>query len=343
MTAERILVRGPNWLGDLVMATPGFRALRGAFPDSEIVLHARAEHLALFAASKCFDRCLPVRSYHRGPSALVREGRGLRPRGYDLGICLPDSTSSALLMRLACRGTVVGYRRRGSRWLLDRAPAPPPPMTPRERHVLGVIAAAAPACDRGDTRVALELDGEAEERAEGFLQDSGLAARDLVLLAPGASYGPSKLWPARHFAAVADALAEHAAIAVIGTPGEASLCEALCEAADTPILNFAGRLELPVLLGVIARARLLICNDAGARHLATALGRPCVVLFGPTSVEKTALNLERVEVIEGDAGCRPCYHRICPIDHRCLRDLAPERVVRAAESILAGSPQEGAS
>lgn len=188
--AERILVRGPNWLGDLVMATPGFRVLREAYPDSEIVLHARAEHLPLFAASTCFDRCLPVSSYHRGIGALLREGSALRPRGFDLGVCLPDSTSSALLLRVACRGVAVGYRRRGASLLLDRAPERPPRMTPRERHVLGVIAALVPGCERADTRVALELDGEAEERAERLLRDSGIAGQDLVLLAPGASYGP---------------------------------------------------------------------------------------------------------------------------------------------------------
>ena len=85
------------------------------------------------------------------------------------------------------------------------------------------------------------------------------------------------------------------------------------------------------------RARVLVCNDAGARHVAVALGVPSVVLFGPTSLAKTNLNLERVRALAADVACRPCYHRACPIDHRCMTRLAPERVAAAALPALRGA------
>ena len=96
--SREILVRAPNWLGDLVMCTPAFRALRGAFPDDRISLHARPELLPVLDGAPWFDELLPLRSYHRGARAMWSEARALRrARRFDLGVCIPDSWSSALL------------------------------------------------------------------------------------------------------------------------------------------------------------------------------------------------------------------------------------------------------
>jgi heptosyltransferase-2 len=85
--------------------------------------------------------------------------------------------------------------------------------------------------------------------------------------------------------------------------------------------------DLGALKAVLRRCRVLVCNDAGARHVAVAFGVPCVVLMGPTSREKTALNLEQVDVLEAEVDCRPCYLRDCPIDHRCMTRIDPDRVI----------------
>ncbi|RIK95793.1 MAG: LPS biosynthesis glycosyltransferase, partial [Proteobacteria bacterium] len=103
-----------------------------------------------------------------------------------------------------------------------------------------------------------------------------------------------------------------------------------------PAALLAGALDLGASKALLRRARVLVCNDAGARHVAVALGVPTVVLFGPTSLAKTNLNLERVRALAADVGCRPCYHRVCPIDHRCMTRIAPERVVAAALPALRG-------
>ena len=105
MEPQEILVRGPNWTGDVIMATPGFRALRAGFPAARITLQLRESQLPLLAGAPWFDERLPVRSYGRRGLAPLREGLALRAqRRFDLGVCLPDSFSSALLMRAAVRG-----------------------------------------------------------------------------------------------------------------------------------------------------------------------------------------------------------------------------------------------
>jgi heptosyltransferase-2 len=157
----------------------------------------------------------------------------------------------------------------------------------------------------------------------------------IVVIAPGASYGPSKQWPPGHFARAADALAGQARIVLLGAPGERALAAAVAGAMRTQAADLSGRIGLGALKAVVKRARVAICNDAGLRHVAVAFGVPCVVLMGPTSLEKTALNLERVTVLVEDVSCRPCYLRECPIDHRCLTRIAPERAVAAALSAIA--------
>ncbi len=340
MSAPRILVRAPNWLGDLVMSTPGFRALRAAHPDAHITLHVREPLLPLMDGAPWFDAVLPLRSYHAGALAMLGEARALRAAGrFDLGICIPDSWSSLLLMRAAGVREVVGYERAGRGGLLHRrvrmpADAGPGRLVARERHVLGLMeAVGAPA--RGSQ---LELFTTADEEARA---DSALAAKGVdpeagcVALAPGASYGTSKQWPANSFARVGDeVLARGLQVVVLGAPGEEPLAAQVAGAMAGPAAVLAGELDPGALKAVIRRMRILVCNDAGARHVAVAFGVPSVVMLGPTSLAKTDWNLDRVRVVETDVDCRPCYARDCPIDHRCMIRLTPDRVTRAVDDWL---------
>jgi len=330
-----VLVRGPNWAGDVVMATPGFRALHAAFPAARRVLLLRPGLIPLLDGSPWFDEVRPVRGGGSDPAALWREARALRAERFELGISLPDSFSSALLLRLAGVRRAIGYARNGRSWLLHRAvPLPREAgrrvMIARERHVLGLVeAAGAPA--RG-TALELFVTGAEEAEATAALAAAGVdPVRPIAALAPGASYGPAKLWPAHHFAAVGDALAAAGAqVVIVGSPAESELATRVREGMRAHAADLTRGASLGRLKALLRRARVLVCNDAGARHVAVAFGTPCVVLFGPTALEKTNLNLERVTALWHDVPCRPCYHRVCPIDHRCLVRLEPARVVAAA-------------
>jgi heptosyltransferase-2 len=99
-------------------------------------------------------------------------------------------------------------------------------------------------------------------------------------------------------------------------------------------IDLAGALTLGEVKALIRRAALMICNDAGARHIAAAFGVPSIVFFGPTSLAKTSLNLEGIEVLQTEDSCRPCYARSCPIDHRCMTGIEADRVIRLASETL---------
>jgi heptosyltransferase-2 len=244
-------------------------------------------------------------------------------------------------MRLGGVRRIVAYRRFGRGPLVD-CPVEPPGgngrriMVARELHVLGLVEAAG--CPRLGTHVELFVSPEEEAEAFAVLRRAGVDVTcHLALIAPGASYGPSKLWPAERFAQVGDELARRgAAVAVVGTAGERALAARVVEGMQARAANLAGLLGLGALKAVVRRARVLVGNDAGARHLAVALGVASVILMGPTSLEKTPLNLERVTVLSADVSCRPCYLRECPIDHRCMVRIEPEQVIEAALPALLG-------
>lgn len=336
---SRILVRAPNWVGDVVMATPAFRALRARFPRAEITVQVRDAIAPLLTGAPWFDARVDVVSHRRGILATLAEGRALRTHRFDLGICLPDSVSSALLMRAAGVREIVGHARGLHGLLLHRPVAPARGaqggrFVARERQVLGLAAAAGAPSD--DTRLELFTTAEEEEEAVAALATAGVSPDEgWVALAPGAAYGPSKCWPPGHFARLSESLSRHGLRAVlVGAPGEREASARVVAAASPPPVDLTGRISLGALKAVLRRARALVCNDAGARHVAVAFGVPVVCLFGPTSLAKTNLNLERVSVLAADVGCRPCYHRSCPTDHRCMTRIEPERVAKTTLGVL---------
>ncbi|MBW2392959.1 MAG: lipopolysaccharide heptosyltransferase II [Deltaproteobacteria bacterium] len=342
---QEILIRGPNWTGDWIMATPGFRALRAGFPEARITLAVRSGLEPLATGAPWFDAVVPVSSYGHGALALVREAKQLRGTRFDLGVCLPDSFSAALLMRLAGVREIIGYRRGWRRALLHRSVPLPSDggrrlMLARELHVLGLVEALG--CARLGTDLELFVTAAEEREAHDRLDKDGIdPEQPYVVLAPGASYGSSKCWPPASFAAVGDALARAGArVVVVGTPAERELVGEVVSAMTERSVALAGELSLGGLKAVLRESKLLVCNDAGARHLAVAFAVPCVVMMGSTSLEKTDLNLDRVQILIADVACRPCYKRECPIDHRCMTRISPEHVTARALPALASDAAE---
>ena len=340
-----ILVRGPNWLGDLVMATPGLRSLRAGFPDARITLQVRPGLEDLLQGSSYVDRIESLDSYKKGPGALLLEARHWRKRHrFDLGICLPDSFSSALFMKLAGVRKVVGYTHPGRALLLEEAVTPlarqrQRKWVSREEHALGLMRV----LDCPDLGTSLSLPVSSRERADlaQALEAKGVPPGNprLAVLAPGASYGSSKRWPIAHFAAVGDALVEAGArVVLVGSSDEVELTRAVEESMRSTVVDLAGFLGLGALKALLEKAQVLIANDAGCRHIAASFGVPSLVFFGSTSVEKTPLNLEAVRVFERSLECRPCYKRKCPLPgHPCLSEILPGPVSEVALQVLGDS------
>ena len=337
-----ILVRLPNWVGDALMATPALRALRCAHPEAEISVAAGAPIAALLRGLGSVDRWLSTEG--SGARALVRHARELAARRFDWAVLLPDSAHVALAPWLARVPLRAGYARdplRGA--LLTRALAPPRaeggrrlPISMIERYLR--ITRALGCADAG-IELDLPLDPLACESVAKRLALAGVGeAEPLVVVTPGASFGASKLWPPEHFAAACDGLrAARGLRAVLAPgPGEEAVAQAIAaRASAAPLVLDAPVTTLPELAALVARSKLVLTNDTGPRHIAVALGTPVISLLGPTDPRHTAHLLERQRVLREPVECSPCHLKVCPIDHRCMQRLAPERVLAAAGELLA--------
>src|SRR5574337_698126 len=330
-----ILVASPNWLGDAVLALPALANLRRSFPDARISLLVRSWLSQLFRFLPFIDELVELPS--RGE--LMWAATTLRQRDFELALLLPNSFRIALISRLAGIPHRVGYEADGRGSLL----------TVGVRSSVGASLHQADAYlellralkwDAWSRPTALRLPPGSDAEAEKLLTDSGIPAHTLCIgMTPGAAYGTAKRWPVDRFAAAADLLVDRlgATVLLFGSPSEASLTRAIREQMRGTAIDFGGRTTLTDLAGLLRRCALLLTNDTGAMHLASALEIPCVALFGPTDPCRTGPLGSGHQVLYDPPACSPCRYRDCPIDHRCMVGLDVEKVVATAEALLTRS------
>jgi heptosyltransferase II len=339
---RRVILRTPNPLGDAVMAEPAMRAIAGRFPDAEIVVAAPRAIAALAETWSFAGQCAPIE--RGGARNFLATARKLR--GGDLCVLFPNSFGSAAEVLLAGIPRRLGYDRDKRGWLLTDRVAPP--AEPRGQHMiayywrlaeaLGVAPLendawqALPGAER--TRPNMRASVAMRQAASEMLARSGVDARPYIVLAPGAGYGSAKQWPAAHYAVLARRAAElDAAIVLVGAPGEVQLCAGIARGSGA--VNLAGQTDLGALIGIIAGAAAFVGNDAGAAHLAAALGAPGVVLFGSTSEAHSAPIGAAMRIMHLHLECSPCFARECPLGHlRCLTEIAPDAVLEPLRAAL---------
>jgi heptosyltransferase-2 len=318
---ERIVVRAPNWIGDVVLSLAALRDLRRNFPRARLEVLARAWVAELYRAVAEVDAVRIAQDVRADADAL----RG----AFDAGVVLPNSFGSALALWWARLPERWGYATDGRRPLLTRAPRVPPQVRGRSqvyyyRAMLagaGLRVSATP-----DVSLRCPPDWTESAGADRLLGKEG--GGDWVGVNPGAFYGTAKRWLPERFAAVADSLAARGArIALVGGAAERPIGEAIAAQMRAPARDLCGQTTVPELVGVLARLRLLVTNDSGPMHLAAALGVPVVAVFGPTDWRETHPVGTAHRVVREPVHCSPCGLRECPIDHRCMRRVSVDRVL----------------
>ena len=349
MTATRVVVRAPNWLGDLVMALPALAALAEHQVDGTLAIAAPAAHAPVIDAARIADEILPLAA-DRGVVGALRSGDdvdALRRGGFDVAILLTNSFASALQMRRAGVPERWGFATDLRRPLLTRAVARP--RAGRQvLHQSAVYRALLEALDipAAPRSVGLDVPESARERGRALLGARGWPKGALLVgIAPGAAYGHAKRWPPEAVAALIDALGARDVWSVlVGSPGDRPTGLAIESAIDrrggragrSRLVNLIGATDLAGLLGVLAACRVGIANDSGAMHVASAIGVPVMAIFGPTDERATAPLGPHV-VLSEPVWCRPCLLRECPLDHRCMTRLHHARVLAAVLGRLDGA------
>jgi heptosyltransferase-2 len=333
---RHVVVRAPNWVGDLVMATPLLEAAVREARFERVTVVLRAHLVPLLAGGPCAEH---VQALARGRSE-VEHYRALAP---DAVALLSNSLGSAwrafrarIPLRagaaLGGRGALLTHRvvppTRGGR----RAPIPTAHLLADVMGLLGVLPR--------DLHPRLYTSAEARRAARARLEGLGLApGAGYVLCTPSAAFGAAKMWPARHHARALELLHERFALAAIvtGAPGEEPVMQAVARACRTPVIELSTvPRDLELLKALVAEAALLLTSDSGPRWFAAAFDVPCVTVMGPNFPELTASSLEHCEVVRvAGLECAPCLERVCPLGHhRCMEALAPEQVLAAAARLL---------
>lgn len=333
----RLAIRAPNWVGDLVMATPVLEAARASERFSAVRILVRKHLVGVLADGPCADLVEPLASD-------ADEVRAYREFGPGAVLLLTNSFGAALRARRAGVPIRAGAALSGRRFLLTHSVVPPTrdgrrlpiPTAHLLRDVAGLLGILVPDLHpRLGVRAAIV--GEERARLERLGVD---LAKGYVLCCPGAAFGAAKLWPPERFAEVLDALwLERGWRGVVtGGPGEEALVGAVAAASSRGVISLVKEArDLERLKALVAGAKLLLVGDSGPRWYAAAFDVPCVSVMGPNFPELTATSLEHARILRVEGlECAPCLERVCPLGHhRCMRDLDAKRVLGAALEVSA--------
>ena len=342
-----VLVLSPNWLGDAIMALPAIADVKRHVGAARLVVAARPAVADVFRLAPYVDEVVVLEWRGR---ILRRHGwrrdlEALRRGGCGTAILLPNSFAAAWLTARAGVGERWGYATDMRGPLLTRAVERPGKSVHQAEYYQHMVRELG--VPTGPREAVLVVPAPGERAARDLLRDRGWdVARPLIVIAPGAAYGKAKQWLPEHFARLAVMLSNDrgAQCVLVGSAAdrEATALVRTLVASDAamPLIDLAGATTLEMLAGVLSLARVCVSNDSGAMHLAAAVGAPVAALFGPTREYETsplARKDRRAEVLIHPVFCRPCMLRECPIDHRCMKGLAPERVFSAVSEMMAGA------
>jgi heptosyltransferase-2 len=325
-SVARVAVRATNWLGDAVMSLPALRAVRAIFPHAHLTVIARPSVAGIYERESAVNEVIVYRDRSEC-AARLRAGR------FDAALLFQNAFDAALLTWMARIPERIGYRRDGRGVLLTQAiPVPEPGEIPRhERFYYLELLRRAGLMERFPECEAIRLDGLDAARAAGQARLAAMGiGRTVIGISPGAAYGGAKRY--ERFAEVARELGP-ADYLVFGAPSEAELCRSV--AAQIPgARNLAGQTTLPEFIELAAACRVFLTNDSGAMHVASAAGVPTVTVFGATDETTTGPTGPLARIVREHVECAPCLLRECPIDHRCMTRVPPERVAGAAREFL---------
>ena len=341
----RIAVFCPNLIGDTVMATPTFRAIRRGFPGALVAAVIKPHVAPTLDGTTWFDEWIRF-----DPHSRIREERSravlqkLHKGCFDLAVILPNSFRSAGMAWLAGIPRRVGYDRYRRGILLTdvlehrvdelghRVPVPIVETYLKLARQLG--------CPVESIRLELATTPEDEDAADRAWSALGLAPGEpVVCLNTGGAFGPAKNWPASHFAELARRLVRdlETRVLVVCGPRERDAAREIVRLASHPMVISLAEQELGIGLtkACVRRATLLITTDSGPRHFAAAFATPVLTLFGPTHVAWTRTHNPRAWHLYHPVPCGPCQRPVCPEGHhRCMRELTPESVFRIARRVL---------
>jgi len=339
---KRVVVRGTNWVGDSLMTVPALRALRQVLPDARLTLVTRPGTKGIFSEADFIDELLVYD--RKRVFSVVPQIREWRSREFDLALLFQNAFEAALIPFLSGVPIRLGYATESRRALLTH-PLPLPDWRSSRHEVfyyLYLVTAleqllyeSSSICEQ-QPDASIEISDAQRSAASELLRSYGLSEGEtIVALCPGSINSRAKRWPAEAYAALADRLIESQwKIVLIGSRDETDVSnEVVTRMRNRPAV-LTGKTSLDQITAVLASVDLIVTNDTGPAHIGAALGRPTIVIFGPTNPLTTRPFSPTAEILRHPPDCAPCMLRDCPIDHRCMTAISVEEVFERSQALL---------
>ncbi len=332
----KIVIRVPNWIGDSVLALSAIESLSQNFPEAQIWIVTNEWVKDLFMSHKLIKGTIPL-SGANSIKSLKDSAKKIKEYHFDAGILFTNSFISAFLFYLAKIPQRWGYSRDGRGLLLTKRVSPRNlENSPHQvDYYMGLISGLGYKTLPPQLSFPLTQEEQREAREKLISCDVDFQS-PVIILNPGASYGPAKRWPAEKFAELGSLFQERnkATILITGSGNERRLAESISSLMAKKPINLSGQTSLRMLAGLISQSNLFVTNDSGPMHMANALKIPVTAVFGPTDPSVTGPYQEPSAVVKKDVPCWPCAYRECPFDHRCMMNISPKEVYKACQRFL---------
>ncbi len=328
---NRILVRGVNWVGDTILTYPTVQKLKSLFPHSHLAILVPSHLIDLWKTFPYADEIIPFQK-KRGFGSIWEDlnlSQSLKERNFDLAIIFPRSFRSAFQAYLARIPIRIGYQDEGRSLFLTHGIRRTEEIRRSHRvHYFQKLTDSLGQAE-GSSSPRIFLREEDRKWAEQKLRDLGIQdGRPLIGMNPGATYGLAKCWYPERFGELGKRLFEKwkATVLLFGKEEERPIAKEILQHLKEGGIDLTGKTHLLQLAALLERCQLIVTNDTGTMHVATAVGAPVVALFGSTDPSTTGPWGDGHVVIRKDVPCSPCLKRICPTDHRCMELITVDEV-----------------
>ena len=339
---KRVVVRGTNWVGDSVMTVPALRALRRVLPNANITLAIRPGAKGIFSEADFIDDVLVYN--RKNAFSVIPQIREWKRRNFDLALLLQNAFEAALIPFLAGVPVRLGYATESRQPLLTHPLQLPDWRSSRHEvfYYLYLVTAleqmlfgSSSICE-SEPDASIQISESRKAEARSLLRTHDIREEDsVVAICPGSINSRAKRWPVEAYAALADRLIEsQRQVLLIGSQEEAEVSKDVMSRMRHRPIVLTGKTTLDQITAVLATVDLVVTNDTGPAHIGAALGRPTIVIFGPTNPLTTRPFSPEAEVLRHPPECAPCMLRDCPIDHRCMTAITVDEVFERSHALL---------
>ena len=334
---HRILIIAPNWIGDAVMSQPFLAALQLNYPKAQIDVLATPWVAPIYRACAQIHEVIEAPLEHKKLQWSLRKkiAQSLKKQSYQACFVLPNSFKSALIPWLSNIPFRLGYRGETRFGLINFALPNPskmqrPPMVERYLDLIDLLDHENPQDSEYPQAPQLKLSSKIIHATRDKLEHANINQNSLYVFCPGAEYGVTKRWPAESFAELAKkVLAQNAQaqIILLGSQNDHHLGQMIAGQDTGRIHNWCGKTSLEEAMTIISLCNSVVSNDSGLMHVAAALQKPQIAIFGSSDPQHTPPLSDKAKIIWLNLPCSPCHHRECPLGHlKCLTEISPEQV-----------------